>query len=248
MNENFSRVETKYMLSADQIPEIEKVLMDHGLIKMDFGNTLIQSLYYDTPDHLLIRQSLERPGFKEKLRLRTYGEAYSGSSAYLEMKRKYKGIVYKRRTMMSLQAAMKVPEKADMPDSAGQTGREILWMVKRYHPVPAVVIRCNREQWIHSVNSEFRITIDRDICFRNWNLDLRANESHIPLTDASQRLMEIKAGNAIPRWLVKILWETGSQHVHYSKYGLAYQRILTDQSDIRRGGRICSTVFLPMGA
>ena len=248
MNENFSRIETKYMLSADQVPVIEKALTDHGLIRMDFGNTLIQSLYYDTPDNLLIRQSLERPEFKEKLRLRTYGEAYPGSDAYLEMKRKYKGIVYKRRTMMPLQKAMKALEKPDMPDSAGQTGREILWMVKRYHPVPAVVIRCNRDQWINSANPGFRITIDRDICFRNWNLDLSAQEGHIPLTDASQRLMEIKAGNAIPRWLVKILWETGSQHVHYSKYGLAYRRILMDQSEIKRGGRKCSTAFLPMWA
>ncbi|MBR2256630.1 MAG: polyphosphate polymerase domain-containing protein [Blautia sp.] len=248
MNENFARVETKYMLCTDQMPEIEDALEAHGFHRMDFGNSLIQSLYYDTPDYLLIRQSLERPGFKEKLRLRVYGEASSLSSAFLEMKRKYKGVVYKRRTMLPLRTAMNMPDTLEMPETAGQIGKEIIWMMKRYRPVPAVVIRCDREQWVHSDDPGFRITFDRNIRFRNRNFDLRAKEYHIPLTDAGQRLMEIKTGSAMPQWLARVLWETGARHVHYSKYGLAYQRIIQDQRSIERGERACSTVSLPMGA
>ena len=90
------RYEMKYLMSPEQTEFFKKSVEDY--MKIDkFGLTSIASLYYDTPDYRLIRTSLEKPPFKEKIRLRSYGIATDSSPVFLELKRKAYGIVYKRR-------------------------------------------------------------------------------------------------------------------------------------------------------
>lgn len=103
----FQRYETKYMLSPIMARKLRKSLPGH--LQMDeYGLDTICSLYYDTPDHQLIRRSLEKPVYKEKLRLRSYGPAKETSPIYVELKKKYEGIVYKRRERMILSEAVKI--------------------------------------------------------------------------------------------------------------------------------------------
>ena len=92
----FKRYEKKYLVSAEQASSLMKCLLKH-MRADDYGRTTICSVYMDTPDFRLIRTSLEKPVYKEKLRLRTYGVPAAESSAYVEIKKKYKGVVYKRR-------------------------------------------------------------------------------------------------------------------------------------------------------
>lgn len=103
----FQRYETKYMLSPIMARKLRKSLPGH--LQMDeYGLDTICSLYYDTLDHQLIRRSLEKPVYKEKLRLRSYGPAKETSPIYVELKKKYEGIVYKRRERMILSEAVKI--------------------------------------------------------------------------------------------------------------------------------------------
>ena len=106
MEESFARVETKYLLTLFQTAAMETGLMRLGFEKADFGSPRVQSLYYDTADHALIRASLERPAYKEKLRLRAYGGPGDLTQSFVEIKKKCCGVVYKRRTAMPLQEAM----------------------------------------------------------------------------------------------------------------------------------------------
>ena len=249
MEESFARVETKYLLSSVQAAAVETGLLRRGFRRADFGSPRVQSLYYDTADFALIRASLERPAYKEKLRLRAYGEPGTLSMSFLEIKKKYRGVVYKRRTALPLQEAVRGLLSGRLPESAGQVGREILWMNKRYDLRPASVISYDRDAWFSGEEPGVRITFDRNLAFRDWALDLNDRTPGILLIPGEQRLMEIKTGGVLPLWLAGLLWEAEVRRVHFSKYGLAYQRyIRPERTQTEREDAECSAVFLSMGA
>ena len=249
MEESFARVETKYLLSAAQAEALERGLMQQGFSRSDFGSPRVQSLYYDTEDFALIRASLERPAYKEKLRLRAYGEPGTLSASFLEIKKKYRGVVYKRRTTLTLREAMEGLAAGCLPESMGQVGREILWMNSRYSLQPASVISYDRDAWFSKKEPGVRITFDRNLSFRDWALDLNSRDPGIFLIPADQRLMEIKTGGHLPLWLVSLLREADVHRTHFSKYGLAYQRYIRSESGRKeRNDEKCSPVSLLMGA
>ena len=249
MEESFARVETKYLLSSFQAATLEAELRQHGFLRMDFGSPRVQSLYYDTPDHMLIRASLDRPAYKEKLRLRTYGEPGGLTQSFVEIKKKYNGVVYKRRTALPLQEAMNCLDWGQMPEQTGQVGREVRWMVHRYTLLPAAVISYDRDAWFSEKEPGVRITLDRNLSFRNWEMNLNSCATGISLLPADQRLMEIKTNGVYPLWLTRLLTEKNAGRVHFSKYGLAYQQFIRHEKEgNERGGANCSTVSLTRGA
>lgn len=101
----FKRNEIKYLLTGRQLSSLMPVLQSH-MVPDAFAHSSILNLYYDTPDFRMIRRSLEKPKYKEKLRLRSYGTPESGSQVFPEIKKKARGIVYKRRVSMSCEDAM----------------------------------------------------------------------------------------------------------------------------------------------
>ncbi len=226
MEESFARVEVKYMLTSARLPVFEAGLRSHGFCCRDFGSPLVQSLYYDSPDRLLIRSSLERPAYKEKLRLRAYGQPGAASMSFVEVKKKYRGVVYKRRTALPLEEAARGLQERLLPAETGQVGREALWMVRRWNLVPSAVIAYNRSAWFSSLEPEIRITLDRNISFRDYDLDLSLPSENIPLILPDQRILEIKTGGVYPRWLAELLQAAGAKRIHFSKYGTAYQRYM----------------------
>ena len=249
MQENFARVETKYLLTLSQAAAMEMGLMRLGFERMDFGSPRVQSLYYDTDDYTLIRLSLERPAYKEKLRLRAYGEPGTLTQSFVEIKKKSSGVVYKRRTEMPLREAADALLRGRMPEKAGQIGREVQWMMHRYGLYPAAVISYDRDAWFCREQPGVRITFDRNLTFRDWEPDLNSRAAGISLLPADQRLMEIKTDGIYPLWLVQLLQETAAQRTHFSKYGLAYQRYIRPHAaETERSAVNCSTVFLSRGA
>ena len=249
MAENFARVETKYLLTLEQALAMAEGLRARGFRRMDFGSPLVQSLYYDTPDHTLIRASLERPAYKEKLRLRAYGKPGALTQTFLEIKKKYNGVVYKRRAPLPLQAAMDGLRQGLLPAETGQVGREALWMTRRWVLRPAAVIAYERDAWASGDLPDVRVTMDRCLSFRDWDMDLNRQADSLSLLPADRRLMEIKTPGVCPLWLARLLHDCGAQRVHFSKYGLAYQQyILPGKKGIERSGSNCSTASWTRGA
>lgn len=230
MEESFARVETKFMLTPDQEEAIEAGLCRRGFSRTDFGSPAVQSLYYDTPDHRMIRDSLERPLYKEKLRLRAYGPPGAQSTSFVEVKKKYDGVVYKRRVALPLRDAYDGLSRECLPEDAGQVGREALWLVKHYGLVPSVVIAYDRHAWFNAREPGVRITFDRNLAFRNHDLDLTSQAENTVFTRPDQRLMEIKTGGTYPLWLTRLLWDTRVKRIHYSKYGYAYQHYIQNRN------------------
>ena len=222
----FSRYELKYLLTPAQKKAVLTAMASH--MKLDgYGRTTIRNLYYDTPNYRLARQSLERPVYKEKLRIRSYAQADPFTPVYVELKKKYDGVVYKRRTAL--------PEKEAMAWIGGrapclreeQIVREIDYFRDFYgHLEPKVFLSYEREAYFALDGSDFRVTFDESILCRQRNLSLCDGVWGTPLLSAGQTLMEIKCSGGIPLWMTAVLSEQKIRKASYSKYGAAYQTMI----------------------
>ena len=229
----FKRYEKKYMLTPAQQARILEGIRAH--MKPDeHASYTICNIYYDTEDFALIRASLEKPVYKEKLRVRSYGAAKDGTKAFVEIKKKYDGVVYKRRVTME---ASKIPGwlGGDPLLSPGdQISREIEWF-QRYHKTePRVFIAYDRLAFAGIEQPDLRITFDTDIRYRETDLDLRKGDWGYPILGKDQVLMEIKIPGAAPLWLTALLSEAGAFQTSFSKYGTYYKNIVMKKVSVRR--------------
>lgn len=217
----FKRYELKYLLSDRQYAAVASVISER-LRPDEYGETTIQSLYYDSDDFRLVRASIEKPIYKEKLRLRCYGLYDGDKDVFLEMKRKYDGIVYKRRI------ATKEQEIQDIfagRAPASQIGREIGYFLSFYPTLsPKVMILYDRSAW-QDTATDLRVTFDRGVRFRTDGLDCHTSLTGTPLLPPDTVLMECKSGTAFPLWLSHLLCREEIVKTSFSKYGAAYERL-----------------------
>ncbi len=221
----FCRYEKKYLASSDAVEAFLRRIAPR--IRPDpYGETCICNCYYDTPDYLLIRRSLEKPRYKEKLRLRCYGVPTNESMAFAEVKKKYDGLVYKRRLSLPYRQAAELLAGGNVGTDS-QIAREIRWMLRFYPSLsPRVALHYERCAYYAVDDEELRITVDSDIRFRTSDLDLRAGTSGEPLLGQDIQLLELKIAGAMPLWLVSALDECRIFPTTFSKYGEAYLRLL----------------------
>lgn len=249
----FKRYEIKYFLTAHQMEALKLEMQPH--MKADaYGQSQIMNIYFDTPNDLLIRHSLEKPVYKEKLRLRSYGVPENTSTVFLEIKKKYEGIVYKRRISAPYQKMMDYLEydtpliskkeamlantdttdklrgilPDDIPDARTiQILHEIDYFRSYYQGLsPHVFLSYDRDAFYGKNDSGFRITFDRNIRFRTDHLKLSDGNYGELLLPEDQIIMEIKTSGGMPLWLTHFLGEEQLQKISFSKYGNVYQHRL----------------------
>lgn len=194
----FKRYEYKYLLTADQKKDLQAYMETY--MKPDtFGRNIICNLYFDTPDYLLIRRSIEGKVYKEKIRLRTYGRAQDDSEAFIELKKKYKKVVYKRRVRTEYADAVRYLCQGEDSIEHSQIRRELDYAMQMYQGIrPAVYLSYEREAFYGRDDHELRITFDQNILWRTTQLDLSAPVYGRPLLEKNQALMEIKVGQGGP--------------------------------------------------
>ena len=225
----FKRIEKKYLLSEEKYEALFRRIGSH-LKPDEFGRSTVLSLYLDTPDFRIIRDSIEAVNYKEKLRLRSYGTAREDSEVFLELKKKYNGVVYKRRAVMTLREAEEYLEQGVRPFDS-QILRELDWTMKRYgRPKPEMMIACEREAWFDEAHPDLRLTFDRGIRYRRQELRLSAGSVGTGLLPKNTVLLEIKTGGGMPLWLADALDAEKLLPGSFSKYGAAYTRCLEEAS------------------
>lgn len=216
----FERYELKYILTKQDYEFIKEELSKHMHIDK-YGRTTIQSIYYDTPTNLLVRRSIEKPKFKEKIRLRSYGLANETSPCYLELKRKCQGLVYKRRVQVCEQDAETFFERENVAGN-GQIARELACFRDHYKKLqPTFLILYERESY-YKEGSEVRVTFDFNPRYRVEDVNLHTSLEGIPLLDEDTYLMEIKVLQNMPLWLAHILTKGKIRRGSFSKIGKAY--------------------------
>jgi hypothetical protein len=219
------RYELKYILTPEQEVRLKAAIADRMHPDM-FGLTSIASLYYDTPDYRLIRASVEKPLFKEKLRLRSYGLATESSPVFLELKRKSLGVVYKRRVRTTVNGAARfLRGEIDRPDDS-QISRELAAFRNYYGSLrPSCMIIYDRTAYVEP-DGELRLTIDENPRYRTWDLDLTRPTDGTLLLEEGCSILELKVQSALPLWLSHALCEAQICKTSFSKYGEAYRREL----------------------
>lgn len=237
----FRRKEMKYLLTPGQYGDFRQMIADR--IEQDqYGLHTICSIYFDSSDDHIIRTSLNKPVYKEKLRLRSYGVPKDGDSqVFLELKKKYKGIVYKRRIPLTLEAAENYIYR-DIPPEQSQIFREIDYFRRLYNVYPKIFIGYDRIVMYGIEDNALRLTFDFNIRCRRDNLKLTDGDSGNFIIPEGYALMEIKIAGAIPLWLSDILTELKIYPVSFSKYGEFYKKELASKNNIKGEKSQCSTV------
>lgn len=215
----FKRREMKFLLTEEQYKALLGVISEH-MTEDEFGKHTILNIYLDNRNNDLIRSSLGKPVYREKLRLRTYGrDINDGSHAFLEIKKKFRGITYKRRFELTYKELHDYITDGALPKTRGQVFEEIDYMIRRMRLSPKIVICYDREAYYGNDDKEFRLTFDGNIRYRRDDLDLRHGDRGEYLLSQPYTVMEVKSAGAIPLWLVRALSEKKIYSGSFSKYG-----------------------------
>ncbi len=220
----FNRYEKKYLLDSKTYESLKNEL-DAYMTEDEFGWHTIRNVYFDTEDNRLIRTSIEKPTYKEKFRVRCYGQPKEDTDCYLEIKKKYRGLVNKRRICLPMSQARAYLECREMPQrDGGQIFREIDYFIGRYEIMPKRYIAYDRLAMFGKEDFEFRITFDKNIRSRTDNLTLYSDEDTERLLEPGYTLMEVKVSGAMPLWFTRLLTKYEIYNTSFSKYGRFYMR------------------------
>lgn len=238
--EVFNRHESKFLLNKDTYEKIQDRLLDYmepDKNNLDNGFYTISNIYLDTRDDHLIRTSLSKPKYKEKLRIRAYGVPQNDEKVYLEIKKKVCGLVNKRRTTLKLDEAYDFVSTGIKPVYREYMNRqvinEIAYMLSIYDLEPKLYLAYDRKGLFARENKDLRVTFDTNIRTRRYDLRLESGDHGEPLLTKDQWLMEIKAENSIPLWLSKLLSEYKLYKTSFSKYGLEHQKMILKNQKLK---------------
>ena len=226
----FERSELKYMLTREQFDWFMSAASGE-LVPDEYPEGSIRSLYFDTPESLLISRSCEQPEYKEKLRLRAYSQVESGETVFAELKKKYASVVYKRRTGLSEAEAMRWLA-GETHRTSTQIEREIDAFTSQYKTLrPAALIFCHRLSFVLRSDKNVRITFDTDVLGRTSDLSLTSPEYGEKLCDGI--IMEVKVPGAVPVRLAELLSAGGIYKTSFSKYGTLYRNEIAKREKSR---------------
>jgi len=222
----FKRYELKYMLTPLQKEKILEAMSPY--MKLDkYGRTTIRNIYFDTDNYRLVRRSIEKPAYKEKIRIRSYSQATADSTVFVELKKKYEKVVYKRRLPLCEEDAIEwvCGKKACPVDT--QISREIDYFIDFYGKLnPTVFLSYEREAYYENGGGDFRVTFDDNILCRQTDINLCSTAYGTPILPEGKVLMELKCSGGIPLWMARVLSRERIYKTSFSKYGTAYSVLI----------------------
>ena len=234
----FKRYEMKYMMTTQQKRKVLEAMFPY--MKLDnYGHTTIRNVYFDTDNYRLVRRSIEKPVYKEKLRIRSYDQAKPQDKVFIELKKKYDDVVYKRREALTqLETLEWLVRRTPFP-KATQMGNEIDYFFKFYQTLkPKVFLSYEREAFYSLDGSDFRVTFDENILARQEELSMSRDVWGERLIGENQVLMEIKTSGGIPLWMTKVLTQERIYKTSFSKYGTAYEKMICGKEEENRNIKI----------
>ncbi|OFI46439.1 hypothetical protein BG262_05335 [Floricoccus penangensis] len=231
----FQRQEVKYTLTFEQYEKL-RVLLKDKLFEDQYGLHTIYSLYYDTDNFDMIRKSIEKPDYKEKFRIRSYGLPTADSNVYLEIKKKVNGIVYKRRVEQPYSALNLIDTYTALENpfqsKNSQVNREITYLFSRQVLEPKVLIAYDRKALYTPEDENFRVTFDFNIRYSLDELDFQEDGMKGVSPDVDV-LMEVKSLASYPLWFSKALSDIGAFKASYSKYARVYKDFIVPRENFK---------------
>lgn len=218
----FRRVEQKYVLTEDEYHKLFNEIKQY-IEKDKYYQSTICNIYFDNESDDLIVKSMEKPIYKEKVRIRSYNTPNVNDHVFLELKGKYKGVVFKRRVSIKLSDLYKYIETGEIPNTSNkQIMNEIDYIIRKYNLKPKIYLAYDRLSFYDKNDVNFRITFDSNLRSRNNNLKLELGDGGILYKTNKFYIMELKSLTAIPLWFIKILSRLKIYPKSFSKYGNIY--------------------------
>ena len=217
---NFQRIETKYILDRATLALLEAEMQAY-LIPDDYATSTISNVYFDNDDFQMIQDSIDKKGGREKLRMRTYvEEPTDNSQVFLEIKKKCDEVGFKYRLVSNLTSVVNYIENglADETISDERVKAEV-------EELPKMGISYERYSMKGLEDKKVRVTVDSNIRYRDYDVDLTSGRYGLPLLEEGQVIMEIKISGQYPQWLADILNKYGIEEQSFSKYGRAYLKM-----------------------
>jgi len=221
----FKRHELKYLITYEQFLEIKEIMSDY-MTPDKYHKSTIRNIYYDNPSFLLIRRSIEKPMYKEKLRIRAYETIENDGEVFVELKKKYNKEVFKRREILPYSVAINFLDNLILPNEL-QITKEIEYFLKFYKDLkPSILLSYDREAYISKTDKNLRITFDENILWRDEEMDLRLAPYGSKILPEGKVLMEIKTVMGYPKWLMDFLSANKIYKTSFSKYANAYKQMI----------------------
>ena len=146
---------------------------------------------------------------------------------FLELKKKYEKVVYKRRIEIKEKDVEEFISNNHFIES--QIHKEINYFCSYYENLkPRMLLLYDRTAYVDK-DSDLRITFDKNVRYRLNDLNLHTSLEGKKIINDDQILMEIKTGSGYPSWLIKILNENKAYKTRFSKYGKAYESCLKNK-------------------
>ena len=227
MTQVFRRTEKKFVLTQEQYNKLIELIKDN-INKDPYYKSTICNIYFDTEKNDLIINSIDKPIYKEKVRLRSYSVPNLNDEVFLEIKKKYKGIVGKRRVKIKLKDFYNYLEKGIKPNCNKQIMEEIDYCFNHYHLKPSLYLAYDRLSYYDKNDKNFRITFDKNIRSREDELKLENGDSGNLYFKDNTYIMEAKALDAYPLWFINALSELKIYSKSFSKYGNIYKKKVSD--------------------
>lgn len=225
----FKRYELKYLITQAQKEKLLEAMEPYMALDQ-YGRTTIRNIYYDTDSYRLVRHSIEKPAYKEKLRIRSYNRAKPNSTVFVELKKKYDSVVYKRRLPLTEEDALHWVSGETRCDTQTQIADEIDYFLDYYETLhPVVFLSYEREAFYAKDGGDFRVTFDDHILCRQEDISLEADVWGTPLLEDGMVLMEIKCSGGLPLWMSHALTQMHVYKTSFSKYGTAYETMIYPQ-------------------
>lgn len=224
MAEKFKRKEIKYLITNKQYNQLKQIMINY-VVPDQYFKSIIKNIYYDTDHFLLVRRSNDKPIYKEKLRIRSYGIKSKEENVFVELKRKYDGVVYKRRIEMKYQEAL-LFLAGEATGDGSQIAKELQYFINYYQTLAPKIMLTYQRLSFKGIDSNLRITFDYDILWRDYDLDLTKECYGTKILDDDLMIMEIKTEYGYPLWLVDFLSSNKIYKTSFSKYGNAYKNLM----------------------
>ncbi len=221
------RFEFKYQISESKAAAVEKFVQpylhpDRYCKLQPTGNYPIVSLYLDSPDLKLCRESMVGQKNRAKIRIRGYSDdpAYP---KFFEIKRRLNFVIVKDRQRVVPRDVERLLSGGPLPQQYYSTEQEplkqFLVYMRSINARPVVQVRYTRQAYENGDGNRVRVTFDRQLCYRMTNRpNVLLNGTGWQRYPIDGVILEIKFTSRFPAWLTRMVKSLDLQQQSFSKY------------------------------